>query len=112
MLETFATAFLLLTSVPSYATTGLAWDWEADKSRQYLISSTTVLIYPEVMQGQGTGELYFIEMETTLLTTCKASAALGKKAHEVACVVDDLKLRGTPQRGENVEKAVTVLESV
>ena len=112
MFKTFTAMFVLTLSVPSSAATGLVWNWDGDITRQYLISSTTVLIYPEVMQGEGTGELHFIEMETTVLTTCAATSVVGKKAYDVSCVIDDLGLRGTPQRGENIEKAVTVLETV
>jgi len=101
-----------LFSTPSHATTGLAWNWDGDQARQYVIQSSTVLIYPEVLQGDGTGEVYFTEIVAALRTTCQVTGTMGKKAYEVSCSINDLALQGVPQHGENPERAEKVMASV
>jgi len=107
-----AAILTLLCSSTSHATTGLAWNWDGDLERKYLIRSSTTLIYPEVLQGDGTGEALFADLAIAMLVACKATDTLGKKAYEVSCVIDELSLQGVPQRGENADRAKTVTDTL
>jgi hypothetical protein len=110
MILTLAAALAL--STPSHATTGLQWNWDDTSERQYLTQSSTMLVYPEVLQGEGTGEVIFTDLVAAMVTPCRATEPMGKKAFAVSCVVDELTLQGLPQYVEDAERAQTVLASV
>ena len=93
------------------ATTGLAWQWGDNVSRQYLAKGTVILpqSLPLELEIPNLPAMPIGRFDSSILMTCTQAETAGKKAIILKCKVDDYDLQVLPFRQEhipNVEKIV------
>jgi hypothetical protein len=89
-------AACLATSLPASATTGLAWQWEEDETRQYVVRADVHLPGGRPMFAEKNIDAYFTRAKVVLLLSCAPKATMGKKGWLMKCDIDDAALSAEP----------------
>lgn len=82
-------------STPAHATEGIEWQWD-DAERTYYIQGQLRLPQFVWFRALNNSEVRVFEARVEMVTTCVPDTALGKKAWELSCTVDDISLQGVP----------------
>ncbi|MCB9675078.1 MAG: hypothetical protein H6737_08170 [Alphaproteobacteria bacterium] len=110
MFRTLLTAVLLAAPTFAHATTGLEWKWSEGQQRRYVINSQTQVSEQFWIKAQDNLDRRILEWKLNIVTTCTATEPIGKTAWSVSCTIDDIAFAVLPNRGDDDEKVVQILD--
>ncbi|MBT3219357.1 MAG: hypothetical protein HN348_09725 [Proteobacteria bacterium] len=82
--------------LPAQATTGLVWNWTPDQARRYFVQTQVRLPEPMLFLALANRDVRVTEFQVNLNLNCVAANALGKKAWELSCAIDDFAIQAAP----------------
>lgn len=91
---------LLGSSSVAWATSGLAWKWEPGEERRYFMEAELLLPDLVVLSQAKNTSVRASELTLTLITTCALHPPVGKKAFDLLCSIDDVRLVAAPVRSD------------
>src|SRR5688500_10941064 len=80
----------------AHATTGLAWKWEPDTTRRYLLTGSVAVPYVLLLQQEQNYDVRLSGIAVQLVTTCKVAEVAGKTGWEINCTLDDVSITAKP----------------
>lgn len=91
----------LLAAAPSaLAAEGLEWKWPEHEQLRYFVSAQVKLpeMLPFIAEANVDARVWLVRLDAVL--TCRPEIRLGRKATEVRCDIDDVRLAAAPTRSD------------